>query len=167
MKIYVKSIVVIVCICLVMGLLLAGVYQLTAPVIAANEEAAKQKALDEMFAGSTFALLETPDAPKSITAVYAVNGGSAYVAYLRVVTGYTNGETTLALGYDAATGTITELRFLTYNESVDCGPEFPASFAGQTGALTDVNTTASPAIYTRAAVKSAVEEACGYLAGLH
>lgn len=164
MKVYVKSIIVMVCLCLVMGLLLALVYSITHPIIEENEARAKQEALEEMFPGKSFSEITlTDDASSCVTSVYVADGDHYAVVNLSISTGYTNGETTLIMGVDTATMTITELKFLSYNESVDCTDAFPASFAGQTAALTDVVTSASPAVYTRAAVKTAVQQALQFV----
>ena len=48
-KIYLKSILVIASICLVVGLLMAGVHALTQPVIDRNEAEKQRKALGELF----------------------------------------------------------------------------------------------------------------------
>ncbi|MBO5790140.1 MAG: hypothetical protein J6R40_03190, partial [Clostridia bacterium] len=48
-SLYVRSISVIVGICLVVGLMLAGIYKLTAPRIEANELRKQQAALYELF----------------------------------------------------------------------------------------------------------------------
>ncbi len=164
MKIYVKSIIVMVCLCLVMGLLLALVYNVTAPVIAENEKKANQAALEAMFPGASFTQLTlADDAPAAVTALYRVDDDHYAVVNLSIVTGYTTGETTFVMGVNTDNMTITKLQFISYNESVDCSAAFPDSFAGQ-GATLDGVTTASPAVYTRAAVKEAVAAALAYLA---
>ncbi|MBQ7153055.1 MAG: hypothetical protein IJR83_03850 [Clostridia bacterium] len=163
-KTYIKSIIVIVSICLIMGLLLAGVYSVTAPVIAANEEAALNKALKDMFPqATTFEEADLAGAPKSITALYLVDGGSYYVVNLKMVTGYTTGATTFIMGVDASDMSITDLQILSYNESVRMDDAFPGSFPGLTADKVDLVTTASPAVFSKAALKKTVLSALDYL----
>ena len=167
-NIYIRSIVAVVSICLVMGLALAVVYKITKPIIDANELKKSNAALAEIFPGATFeevfgAESKPADAPKTLTKLYKTADGTGYVAYVETTTGY--GKSTFAIGIDATTGTITKIVEVTYGDSIHFGQDYLTSFEGKGGALSDVNSSASPAKFTRAALQAAAAEALAYATG--
>lgn len=163
-KIYLKSILVIASICLVVGLLMAGVHALTQPVIDRNEAEKQRKTLAELFpeaSGFTEVTDLPAGAPDGVTALWRTEKGDGYVAAFATNSGY--GTSTFMVGVNAD-GTVRGLCTVSYGDSVSFGDGFVGEFAGRDAAGLDLISSASPAKYTRKAVKDAVSGILGWLA---
>ena len=162
-SLYLRSIAVVVGICLVMGLLLAICYKITAPIIADKELKKQQAALYELFPNASgFDDLTNGDLPETVTSLHKTKEDDGYVAYLRTNTQY--GTSSFAVGIDAQTLKITEIKEITYGDSIHFGADYLPSFAGKgEDSLSDIASSASPAKITRSAVKNAVADLLIYL----
>ncbi|MBO5790608.1 MAG: hypothetical protein J6R40_05570 [Clostridia bacterium] len=162
-SLYLRSIAVVVGICLVMGLLLAICYKITAPIIADKELKKQQAALYELFPeASGFDDLTNGDLPETVTSLFKTKEGDGFVAYLQTNTQY--GTSSFAVGIDAQTLKITEIKEITYGDSIHFGADYLPSFVGKDeGGLSDIASSASPAKITRSAVKNAVVDLLLYL----
>ncbi|MBP5209917.1 MAG: hypothetical protein J6125_03540 [Clostridia bacterium] len=164
-KEYAKSLFVIVFICLFMGLALAAVHAVAQPRIDHNDYRKLETAVTDMFgAGVSFEQMTPDDLPRTTTALYEIRADGAvrgYVAYLETKSGY--GTSTFVLGVDAESGRVIDLRAISYGDSVDCGADYYREFSDKDKGEVDLVASASPARYTRAAVRDAVSEILSYL----
>lgn len=164
-SLYLRSIAVVVGICLVMGLLLAICYKITAPIIADNELKKQQAALYELFPeASGFDDLTNGDLPETVTTLFKTKENDAFVAIISVKTAWGQGvASTFMVGVDAQTLKITTIKQLTYADSRELPKDFLPSFADKDIADVDLISTASPTKDTKAAVKSVVNDLLLYL----
>lgn len=168
-NIYVRSIVVICAICLVMGLALAGVYALTQPEILKNEREKTEKAMKEFFPeAQSFVLVfdknsKPADAPKSLLTLYVTEDGAGYVATILTNSGY--GQSTFICGINTAPLAVVGVKQIEYKDTVSLDDAYLPSFAGQGKDMTDVDSSASPAKYTKQAIKGAILDVMNYLEG--
>lgn len=162
-SLYLRSVSVIVGICLVVGLLLAGIYRITAPRIEENELKKKQAALYELFPdASGFVDISSSDLPQTVTTLYKTAEGDGYIAYVQFH-GY-DGNDTFAVGVDSETLKVTTVVEITYGDSVYFGEGYLPTFEGKGEAdLGTIPASASPAKYTREALKNAVGDVLVYL----
>lgn len=91
---YVKSIVVLTCICLVTALLLAAVNYVTAPVIEKNQSLAANQSLFEVLPDAQdFETIEIPEgSPETVTGVYRDTAGTGYAVTLKTSTQYSSSD---------------------------------------------------------------------------
>ena len=114
-----SPIVVLTCIGLVITAALAVTNQLTAPVIAAQEAAAAQAALQVVLPeGSDFQVMSDVELPEGVTEIQAAGNGAGYVV-TATGRGY-GGDMSVMVGLDAS-GAITGTKVLSHGESQGIG----------------------------------------------
>ncbi len=157
MKQYVKSTLVLFCICAAIAVMMALVNSFTAPIIEANENAAANEALTEVLPGGEgFVLADISDKtlPASVIEVYTENGGG-YVIRL-VTSGYAQGMTIMCGVKD---GKITGTKCLSSGETLGYEKTYGENFVGKDeGGISEV-ATVSGATKTTAAYKQAMLDA--------
>ncbi len=158
MKKSVTSTLVLVCICAVMAILLAITNQITAPIIAENQNAAANEALLQVMPdGQGFEKMDisTFTLPATVNEVYKeANGG--YVVRM-TTTGYGSGMIIMC-GVNAE-GVITGAVCLGSSETLGYEKTFGESFTGKDSAGVDTVDTISGATKTTAAYKDAIKDA--------
>ena len=157
MKSGVKNTLVLVAICAVMALLLAVTNYITAPVIAKNQEAATEKALQQVMPeGRDFVAVELVEGlPATVTEVYRESGGG-YVLKLKTA-GY-GADFIIMCGVDQ-NGTVTGAVCLSSNETLGEEKAFGERFVGVNGADVTAVDTVAGATKTTAAYRAAVADA--------
>ncbi len=157
MKQYVKSTLVLFCICAVVAVMMAFVNSFTAPIIKANEDAAANEALVEVLPGGegfTLADISDKTLPSSVVEVYTENGGG-YVVRL-VTSGYAKGMTIMCGVKD---GKITGTKCLSSGETLGYEKTYGENFVGKDeGGIAAVDTI-SGATKTTSAYKQAMLDA--------
>lgn len=158
----VKSIVVLVSICLIVAILLAAVNSISAPVIEKhakeNESASLLKVLPD---AEDFESVELPDGcPDSIKAIYRDTAGSGFAVSLSVTSSYSATPMTYSLGI-STDGRIVGVELTNYGESKDFG-DYPQSYIGASSALEGIDVF-SGATYSSNAFKNGVRDAFAVL----
>ena len=127
----IKSIVVLVSICLVVGLLLSGVNSITAPIIKEQEAAANSAAYADILPGATNLVEVEGTFPATVTKMMKDEGGAGYV-FEAVTKGYTGTPINLLVSVDA-TGNIVKFDITndTYPESKGSAEDFEALYTGK------------------------------------
>lgn len=158
MKSYIKSIVVLVCICAVIALILAGTNALTKDIIAENEKAAAQGALTEVLPdGKDFQTVDISKykLPATVTEIYkASNGG--YVFKL-TTSGYAPGMIIMC-GVNAD-GTVSGAKCIQSSETLGYEKTYGEKFKGITVNTVDTVDTINSATMTTEGYRSAVKDA--------
>ena len=158
MKKQIKSIVILVCICLSVTALMAVTNQFTAPIIKENQNAAENAALLEVMPnGESFEKVDLSSytLPSTVTEAYrAKNGG--YIVKL-TTTGYSTGFVILC-GVNAD-GTVSGVVCLESTETLGHEKTFGQNFVGKNSDEADKVDTISGATKTTGAYKSAVKDA--------
>ncbi len=158
MKKQIKSIVILVCICLAVTALMAVTNQFTAPIIKENQAAAENAALLEVMPdGESFEKVDLSayTLPATVSEAYkAKNGG--YVVKL-TTTGYSTGFVILC-GVNAD-GTVSGVVCLESTETLGHEKTFGQNFVGKNADEADKVDTISGATKTTGAYKSAVKDA--------
>jgi Na+-translocating ferredoxin:NAD+ oxidoreductase RnfG subunit len=156
-------VVVLAAICLVVTLLLSAVNFVTAPIIEQASAAAAQASLLEVLPEATgFSELELPeDAPETVTAVYADNGGSGYAVTLSTSSQYSESPMQLTVGI-GTDGLIKNIVLTNYAETKDFGADYPSTYVGQDSALSGVELV-SGVTYSSTAFRNAVNDAYSVL----
>lgn len=156
----IAPIVVLVCICLVASFLLAGVYQITEPIITeraiAEASAARMAVLPS---GSTFTEITGIELVPGVTDIYKSENGAG-VAVSTNVKGMNSGLK-LMIGINS-NGEITGLNVLSHDETAGIGTKVldPAFLENWIGAKTsDAVDSMSGATYTSKGVKAAIDAA--------
>lgn len=155
----IAPIVVLVCICLVASFLLAGVYQITEPIITAREiEEASAARLAVLPAGSTFTQIDT-ELVNGVTDIYKSENGAGF-AVSTSVKGMNSGLK-LMIGINS-NGEITGINVLGHDETAGIGTKvldsaFLAKWTGTKSA--DAVDSMSGATYTSNGVKAAINAA--------
>ncbi|MBO5790117.1 MAG: hypothetical protein J6R40_03075, partial [Clostridia bacterium] len=128
-----------------------------------NEPTPDPEELAQLFpSASGFTKVEEGTKPATLTSLYKTNEGDGYVAFIKTNSGY--GTSNFALGVDAQTKKITGILVVSYGDSVSLDASFLPSFVGKGAAdLGDIDTSASPAIYTKAVIKTAVYDAISFI----
>ena len=158
MKSQIKSVVVLVCICLVVTVLMAVTNQFTSPIIKENQAAAENAALLEVMPeGGSFEKVNISafTLPQTVSEVYcAKNGG--YVVKL-TTTGYSTGMIILC-GINAD-GTVSGVVCLESTETLGHEKTFGANFIGKNAEGVEAVDIISGATKTTGAYKSAIKDA--------
>ena len=155
----VKSVGVLVAICSVIALLLAGTNALTAPIIAKNSAAAANEALLVVMPdGTGFEQvdLSTYELPATVTEAYKETSSLGYVVKL-TTKGY-GSDFVIMCGVDAD-GIVTGAVCLSSNETLGKEKEYGANFAGKDAVTVEATDTISGATLTTEAYKNAVKDA--------
>ena len=163
MKQSVKSVAVLLAICVVVTALLAGVNALTAPIIAQNRQNAATGSLSEVLPGAgTFEELTLPEsAPAAVKTLYREAAGLGYAVLLETSTSYSGSPMAFTVGF-SADGLIAGVVITNYQESKDFGKDYPASYVGKDSALAGVDLVAG-VTYSSTAFRAAVQEAFSLL----
>ena len=159
MKQHIKSVAILVTICAVMALLLAGTNTLTAPIIEKNAGAAANAALLEVMPqGSGFDAvdLSTYELPATVTEAYKETTGLGYVIKL-TTKGY--GSDFVIMCGVTTEGKVSGAVCLSSNETLGQEKEYGAVFTDKDAAAVDATDTISGATMTTAAYKNAVKDA--------
>lgn len=134
-------------ICLILGMMLAGVYNLTAPVIAEVEKQTANEARREVLADADdFTLVEKDfDEELGITECYKANNGAG--ATFMVASGGYGGDISMMIGIDKD-GKITGVKILAHGETPGLGaktdsPDFLNQYIGKGGQFNVVKNAAS------------------------
>lgn len=120
-------------ICFVITFALAGVYNLTAPVIAAGElEAANAARMEVLPEGEGFSLIEGPSLPEGVTEAYKADNGAGYV-FTSAAKGF-DGPVVYMIGIDAD-GAVVGIQMFSHNETPGLGtkvaePEYLTQYLG-------------------------------------
>ena len=115
-----SPIIVLVCIGLVASFLLAGVFQVTAPIIEAHEIEAKNNALLIVLPnGSSFTLKEEAELVKGVSEVYVADNGAGIVCATNNKLGY-GGAIKMMVGVDSS-GNISGITVLDHSETASLG----------------------------------------------
>ena len=159
MKQNIKSVVILVAICGVMALLLAGTNALTAPIIEKNSAAAANDALLQVMPeGTGFDEVDLTafELPATVTKAYKETAGKGYVLEL-TTKGY-GSDFKIMCGVTAE-GVVSGAVCLSSNETLGKEKEYGQSFENKDAAAVESTDTISGATMTTAAYKGAVKDA--------
>ena len=154
-----KSVGVLVAICGVIALLLAGTNAITAPIIAENAAGAANEALLEVMPdGTNFEQvdLSTYELPATVTEAFKETAGNGYVVKL-TTKGY-GPDFVIMCGVNAE-GTVTGAKCLSSTETLGKEKEYGQNFAGKNAEAVEATDTISGATLTTEAYKNAVKDA--------
>lgn len=165
MNLSLKSLIVLLAICLVVGVLMAAINAITAPKIEEANKKAEQEALFAVLSGATeFEKIEG-ELPETVTALYRDKGGAGYAATLSAE-GYDSATPmAIAVGF-APDGSILAVRVISANGETSgigtkvTGEDFLAQFVGKDASLEGVDTISGATISSSAffdAVRDASE----------
>lgn len=160
MKKAVKSIIVLLAICIFIAVAMAAINMVTAPKIAEAEIAAKQAALSEVIPDNDgFEALELDGMPESVTEVYKDKDGEGYVVLL-FAKGYDSSKPiSFAVGFDNG-GTISKVHVISCSgETAGIGsvvgePEFAEQFVNVDSSLDGVDAVSGATISSSAFIDS-------------
>lgn len=155
----IKSVAVLVAICGVIALLLAGTNTITAPIIEKNSQAAANEALLQVMPeglGFEDVPLGDYELPATVTAAHKENSGKGYVIEL-TTKGYGSGFVIMC-GV-STDGVVTGATCLSSNETLGKEKEYGAVFENKDAAGVDAVDTISGATMTTEAYKNAVKDA--------
>lgn len=155
----IKSVAVLVAICGVIALLLAGTNAITAPIIEKNAAAAANEALlVVMPKGTGFEAVDLAayELPATVTEAYKETAGAGYVVKL-VTKGY-GSDFVIMCGVDAE-GTVTGAVCLSSTETLGKEKEYGQNFTGKNAEGVEATDTIAGATLTSQAYKNAVKDA--------
>ena len=160
MKTSLKSIIVLIAICVFIAAAMAAINMVTAPRIADAELAAKQAALSEVITeNGGFDALELDGMPESVIEVYSDKDGEGYVVLLDAK-GYDSSKPiSIAVGF-ANDGTITKVHVISCSgETAGIGSvvgeaEFTDQFVNKDSSLDGVDAVSGATISTSAFINS-------------
>ena len=156
MKQNIKSVVILVAICGVMALLLAGTNTLTAPIIEKNSSAAANEALLQVMPdGTGFEEMDLSafNLPATVTKAYKETAGKGYVVEL-TTKGY-GADFKIMCGV-TTDGIVSGAVCLSSNETLGKEKEYGQNFTNKDAAAVEATDTISGATMTTAAYKAAV-----------
>ncbi len=158
-----KSLVVIVTICLVIAVAMAAINSVTAPKIEEANQKAEQEALQTVLSGSTEFVQVEGSYADSVTAIYRDAGGKGY-AVMVLAKGYdSSNPMKIAIGFDTD-GNIIKCHVVSCSgETTGIGTKvaeqsFLDRFAGKNGTLEGVDAISGATISSSAFI-AAVEDA--------
>lgn len=152
---YLKSVIVLVSICLIVGLLLSGVNAITAPIIKKNDEAAANGAYMVVLPDATSFEDVTGEFPETVLEMKKDAGGSGFAFKLQGSSSYSQSPLQLILGINNE-GKITKLVITNYAETKGTAADFEPLFEGKDATMTDV---VAGVTYTTTAIKDVVKDA--------
>lgn len=155
----IKSVAVLVAICGVIALLLAGTNAITAPIIEKNAAAAANEALlVVMPEGTGFEAVDLAayELPATVTEAYKETAGAGYVVKL-VTKGY--GSDFVIMCGVGAEGTVTGAVCLSSTETLGKEKEYGQNFTGKNAEGVEATDTIAGATLTSQAYKNAVKDA--------
>ena len=158
-----KSLIVLLSICVIVAVLMAAIHALTAPKIEEANARAEQEALSAVLPEATeFEKLEG-DYPETVTALYRDKGGAGYAAMLSAKGYDSSNPMTIAVGFDAE-GKILAVQVVSANGETSgigtkvTGEGFLSQFVGKSSSLDGVDTI-SGATISSSAFMNAVRDA--------
>lgn len=158
-----KSLIVLLSICLVVAVLMASINALTAPKIEeANQEAEKEALRSVLSTATKFEKIEG-EYPETVTSLYTDLGGSGYVAILEAKGYDSSNPMKIAVGFDAE-GKILAVKVISATGETSgigtkvTGEDFLSQFEGKDGTLDGVDTI-SGATISSTAFREAVRDA--------
>lgn len=156
----VKSVIVLVLICLVVTSLLAGVNHVTAPIIKETQDKIKYESLYEVLpdAQGFEDVALTEEMPVTVTGIFKESSGNGYAVTIATSSQYSNGDMMFTLGIDGE-GKITAVKLTQYTESKDFGADYPASYIGIDASSVSGVDTVGGVTYSSEAFKNAVTDA--------
>lgn len=152
---YLKSVIVLVSICLIVGLLLSGVNAITAPIIKKNDEAAANGAYMVVLPDATSFEDVTGEFPETVLEMKKDAGGSGFAFKLQGSSSYSQSPLQMILGINNE-GKITKLVITNYAETKGTAADFEPLFEGKDATMTDV---VAGVTYTTTAIKDVVKDA--------
>ncbi len=155
-KNYLKSIIVLVSICLVVGLLLSGVNSITAPIIDKQASAAADAAYLEVLPSATTFADVTGEFPETVLEMKKDEGGSGFAFKLQTSSSYSQSPLQMILGVDNE-GKVTKLVITNYAETKGSASDFAPLYEGKDATLAD--TMVAGCTFTGTAIKNAVTDA--------
>ncbi len=155
-KDYLKSIVVLVSICLVVALLLSGINSITAPIIEQQAASAADAAYLEVLPNATTFEDVTGEFPATVLEMKKDQGGSGFAFKLQSSSSYSQSPLQMILGIDNE-GKTTKLVITNYAETKGSAADFMPLYEGKDATLAD--TIVSGCTFTSAAIKTAVNDA--------
>ena len=159
MKQNIKSVAILVAICGVMALLLAGTNTITAPIIEKNAAAAANEALLQVMSeGTGFEEVDLSgyELPATVTKAYKETAGKGYVVEL-TTKGYAS-DFVIMCGVTSE-GVVSGAVCLSSNETLGKEKEYGKNFDNKDAAAVEAVDTISGATMTTAAYKGAVKDA--------
>ena len=156
----VKSVIVLVAICLVVTSLLAGVNHITAPIIKEKQDAIKYASMYEVLPQAQgFEDIElTADMPQTITGIYKETSGNGYVVTAATSSQYSNGDMMFTIGMNGE-GKIVDIKLTQYTDSKDFGADYPSKYIGADASSVSGVDTVGGVTYSSTAFKNAVADA--------
>ena len=158
-----KSIIVLISICLFIAVAMAAVNMVTAPKIAKANEKAEQDALAAVVPeNGGFEKIELDTLPESVTAIYRDLDGDGYVAMLSVK-GYDSSKPMSAAVGFTGDGKITECKVISASgETSGIGskvalPDFLSQFEGKDGELDGVDAISGATISSSALIDAVIQ----------
>ena len=155
----IKNTAVLVCICVVIGLLLSLTNAITAPIIEKNQNASANAALLEVMPdGNGFESVDIKNytLPSTVTEVYKETANKGFVIKL-TTSGYAS-DMVIMCGV-TADGKVTGAKCLSSNETLGKEKTYGDSFKDKDAAAVDAVDTLAGATKTTAAYKSAIKDA--------
>lgn len=159
MKENIKSVIILVAICSVMALLLAGTNTITAPMIEKNAAAAANQALLQVMpegTGFEEVDLSTYELPATVTKAYKETAGKGYVLEL-TTKGY--GPDFVIMCGITADGIVSGAVCLSSNETLGKEKEYGKNFENKDADAVEATDTIAGATMTTGAYKGAVKDA--------
>ena len=155
-KDYLKSVIVLVSICLVVGLLLSGVNSITAPIIDKQASAAADAAYLEVLPSATSFTDVMGEFPETVLEMKKDDGGSGFAFKIQASSSYSKSPLQMILGVDNE-GKVTKLVITNYAETKGAAADFEPLYEGKDATLAD--TIVSGCTFTGTAIKNAVADA--------
>ncbi len=155
-KDYLKSVIVLVSICLVVGLLLSGVNTITAPIIDKQASAAADAAYLEVLPSATSFTDVMGEFPETVLEMKKDDGGSGFAFKIQTSSSYSKSPLQMILGVDNE-GKVTKLVITNYAETKGAAADFEPLYEGKDATLAD--TIVSGCTFTGTAIKNAVADA--------
>lgn len=152
---FLKSIIVLVSICLIVGILLSGVNAITAPIIEKNDSAAANGAYLVVLPNATSFEDVTGEFPETVLEMKKDVGGSGFAFKLQSSSSYSQSPLSIILGIDNL-GKITKMQIVNYAETKGSASDFEPLFEGKDATMADV---VAGVTYTTNAIKAAVKDA--------
>ncbi len=154
-----KSLIVLLSICLVVAVLMAAIHSLTAPKIEEANMAAEREALRSVLETATLFEKIEGDYPETVTALYMDMGGSGYVAILEAKGYDSSNPMKIAVGFDAD-GNILAVKVISANGETSgigtkvTGEGFLSQFVGKDESLDGVDTISGATISSSALINA-------------
>lgn len=152
---YLKSVIVLVSICLIVGLLLSGVNSITAPIIEKNDAAAANGAYMVVLPDATSFEDVTGEFPEAVLEMKKDVGGSGFAFKLQGSSSYSQSAMQMILGINNE-GKITKLVITNYAETKGAAADFETLFEGKDATMSD---TVAGVTYTTNAIKDTIKAA--------